>query len=96
MKSKLVTAYMCNLIDMVLVLFCCDIGIYMPRLFLDSVATFIVAKTILIGTSILCTWYEYRLGRCSDMLFHAKCNMWRYLYVFLVVYDVFMIIGGVL
>lgn len=96
MKSKLVTAYICNLIDMVLVLFCCDIGIYMPRLFLGEATTFMAAKIILVGISMWCTWEEYQSGRCSDWYFKFKCYAWRGLYVFLVVYDIFMIIGGVL
>ncbi len=96
MKSKLVTAYICNLIDMVLVLFCCGIGIYMPRLFLDGVVTFVVAKVILVGISMLCTWNEHKTGKRPDVYFEVKCHAWRCLYIFLLVYDVFMIIGDVL
>jgi hypothetical protein len=96
MKSNLVTAYICNLIDMVLVLFCYDIGIYMPRLFFDKATTFMAAKVMLVGASLLCTWEEYQSGRCSDGYFKFKCYMWRGFYAFLIAYDVFMIIGGVL
>lgn len=97
MKNKLVTAYLFNLIDMVLVLFCYYIGInYVPRLFLYDVAAFVFFKIVMIGLSIVCTWRAYQLEKCSESGFHAKCNLWYYLYLFLIVCDVLLIVGDAL
>lgn len=100
MKKRLILAYILNLLDMAIMI-CCygnviDVCLYhLPRPWLNDVIAFICAKVILIGMSLWCTHIAWTNGRCTEMQSKIKSWIWVCLYIFLLIYDItILIIGG--